>query len=365
MQTRTTRALIGCGIGCGVMLLVAIGAGILFVIWLRQPGALLEPGRLLHADTTGYLEWTLREEDPGTLAMAESLIQASQQLPDEFDSAIPSVLSPWLVQFQNRRNERAIREMLPMVVAWSQRPGAIPGENEQLFTLSLEKFGNRMALADWILGLLIGRSPESSTESHEGESIYRLGDGRRAFVFFIREGTVFFASDLEAARRLIDHLESPGPATRAPTGLERLLAGTPAQSALRGAIANRDGEWSGLWRSASAALAEGGIAGPWDGLSGVTVHGGFTQERAFAGALQFFYDDESRAAASLPPLVSALNSIQEAAGLQLQIEGATQGDHVELAIRIPDLPGQMDAWLRGQASINRREVPPRARSGRP
>ena len=66
MNPRTKRILIGCGAGCGGMILILIALAVGFGMWIQGKGELLEPQRLLGADTTGYLEWTLRLEDPGT-----------------------------------------------------------------------------------------------------------------------------------------------------------------------------------------------------------------------------------------------------------------------------------------------------------
>ena len=52
MASRGKRILVGCGIGCGALLLVSISSCVGFFVWLNRPGELLDPERLLGGDTT-------------------------------------------------------------------------------------------------------------------------------------------------------------------------------------------------------------------------------------------------------------------------------------------------------------------------
>ncbi len=53
MASRNKRILIGCAVGCGAMVVLVIGLAVAFGLWIKSPGELLEPQRLLGADTTG------------------------------------------------------------------------------------------------------------------------------------------------------------------------------------------------------------------------------------------------------------------------------------------------------------------------
>src|SRR2546422_502850 len=122
MGSTGRNILIGCAAAIGAAALLAVGSCIGFTVWLNRPGHLMEPEKLLGADTTGFIEWTLRREDPGTLAILETFMENN--------------------------------EMLPMVAAWTVRPGDTPGSDLHLLTVSLPGTGNRMVLADWMLGLV-------------------------------------------------------------------------------------------------------------------------------------------------------------------------------------------------------------------
>ena len=71
--SRGRNVLMSCLAGCGALALLAISTCAGFVWWVNRPGELLEPARLRGPETTAYLEWTLRLEDPGTAAFAQSL----------------------------------------------------------------------------------------------------------------------------------------------------------------------------------------------------------------------------------------------------------------------------------------------------
>src|SRR5437867_13274174 len=95
MGSTGRNILIGCAAAIGVAALLGVGSCIGFTVWLNRPGHLMEPEKLLGADTSGFIEWTLRREDPGTLAVLEALMDNLQQerrsrspLPGWLDSII-------------------------------------------------------------------------------------------------------------------------------------------------------------------------------------------------------------------------------------------------------------------------------------
>ena len=90
-MTTTKRLLIGCGLGCGSLVLIAILSAVSFAVWVARPGELLEPERLLGADTRGYLEWRLALEDPGTEGFAELLIETLKNVPPGVEESMPPV----------------------------------------------------------------------------------------------------------------------------------------------------------------------------------------------------------------------------------------------------------------------------------
>jgi hypothetical protein len=85
-RSRGKSVLFSCLAGCGILALVMISSCVGFVWWLNRPGELLEPSRLRDADTTGYVEWTLRLEDPGTEALVEDIFAAIRQIQERAPS---------------------------------------------------------------------------------------------------------------------------------------------------------------------------------------------------------------------------------------------------------------------------------------
>src|SRR5437867_3698255 len=73
MGSTGRNILIGWAAAIGVAALLAVGSCIGFTVWLNRPGHLTEPEKLLGADTSGFIEWTLHREDPGTLAILDYL----------------------------------------------------------------------------------------------------------------------------------------------------------------------------------------------------------------------------------------------------------------------------------------------------
>ena len=75
MEPRKKKVLIGCLGGCGLVVLASIGSCVCFFVWLNSPDEVLEePQRPLVDDTSAYLQWTLRLDDPGTLDFVHPLI---------------------------------------------------------------------------------------------------------------------------------------------------------------------------------------------------------------------------------------------------------------------------------------------------
>ena len=108
-MTVTKKLLIGCGLGCGTLVLVAIISAVSFAVWVARPGELLEPERLLGANTRGYFEWRLALEDPGTEGFAELLIESLKKLPPELEEPMPPWLSRWAQDHAGPASSHVVR----------------------------------------------------------------------------------------------------------------------------------------------------------------------------------------------------------------------------------------------------------------
>ncbi len=132
MASRNKRILIGCAVGCGAMVLLVIGLAVAFGLWIAKPAELLEPQRLVGADTTGYVEWTLRLEDPGTEGFSRRLIEAIQNIPPEGTEEMPDWLGGWITQRHNKEAQEDILKVFPLVAAWTLHPANTPEEDLHL-----------------------------------------------------------------------------------------------------------------------------------------------------------------------------------------------------------------------------------------
>lgn len=335
MTPRGKRALIGCGIGCGAVLLIVIASAIAFTLWIRQPAPPLEPSILLADDTIGYLEWRLRKEDPETEAFLRALIEKTAQIPARADAPLPRWVLDGISSYQVRRNERAMDEILPVVAGWTLRHRADTGRLEQVFLLNLQRIGNRMRFADWVMGFTFGRDEgTASVEEHGDERIYRIGsDSGRDLTFFIREGSVYFTTNLSSARGLVDHLASAEGGTGS-DALTRLLGTIPAEKPLRAAVINGDDAIRRIVGRVSARQSPPDLS--WDRLESATLWGGFTEDRGFAARLDFNYDNEPPEGSG-EALAALVGAALERWNLTVESTVTVDGRQVGLELVFPDL----------------------------
>jgi hypothetical protein len=332
------QVLIGCSVGCLAFLVLGIGGCVAFFVWLRQPGELLEPVRLVGAETTGYAEWTLRLEDPGTEAVVESLVRASREQQERQRLELPSWLDALIARQQTRDREQ-LRNLFPMLAAWSLRPGADPGSPLHVFTVSIEAAGNRIVLLDSVLGLAFRFGSNAKTVVHRGERIYLVPIGRRRAAFFLRGNDVFIVSDVDSARLAVDRLAAAAEREdHQPTELERLLATLPG-GPLRGVVLNEHGELERLWPRPGEGFAEAPV--PWEHVRAATLVGGFAGETAFAGTIELRCRDD--AAAVAPGAVSSLRETLRLAELPVEVESSVVDENVRIDFRVPDVAALLGA----------------------
>jgi hypothetical protein len=343
MASRGKRILIGCGIGCAALLVLGIGSCVTFVVWINQPGELLQPDRLVGGDTSGYVEVTLRLEDPGTRQVVEKILGLMRELRENNRSPLPSGLNDWLIGFQSRRDEQKIREMFPMVVAWGVRPGTGEAEDLHLFAVSLEKHGNRLRFADWLLGLFMRFAEPIEVVSHDGERLYHVPG---EMTFFMRGSTIFFTSDVETATRAVDRLRGPRSPGAGPTEVQKLLLDLPEEAPLRGAIGNENGELQRLWETL---VDERDLAGPaaevWRQVRALTVAGGFDDRAGLDARFGLVLTGDARKDAEVETLGSAIASAFENPKLRVEIEARSEGNRVVVDLHVDDLPGVLDEWM--------------------
>jgi hypothetical protein len=346
MASTGKKWLIGCGIGCMSLVLIIAAVMFGFYIWLNQSSELLEPEGLLGSDTSGHVEWTLRLEDPGTNEFVETLLAISHDESARDMEGVPPMLRSWLLKYQGRKNERELRELFPLVAAWTVYPGPSPEEDMQLFSASIERLGNRLVLADWIMGMTLGRAEDASVIEHKGEKIYELPTHHgKSITFFIHRNNLFFATELEAAKRAVDRLNDPAQSGRGSGGVERMLQEVAADRPLRGALTNERGElgrllgW--LWR-------EEDLGELSENISALRITGGFEGGDRFGGLLELRCTDPAWAGANADLLAGALEESCEGIGLEIETSARSEGEWVAVEFRTEQLPEFIKGLLRGR-----------------
>jgi len=351
MESRGKRILYGCGIGCLAAVVLAAGSCAAFYLWLSRPGELLQPERLVGADTTGYVAWTLRMEDPGTAEFVRTLMAGLQRASERDRVRIHPVIDSWLGGLQRRQNQRKLNEMFPLVAAWTIRPGADPAGDLQLFSLSLQRAGNRLVFSDWLLGMALGLSGEAGMEKHRGERIYTLPARRgEPVAFFIRGNDLFFASDPETARRAVDRLVQGAPSTGVPGDLDRLLGLVPGEAPMRGAIANERGEISRVWQRLTGVPGPGGTGAGWDGFRGVTLSGAMTDSDSVEIDLGFLCRDAASASSEAEAVEGALRSALEPTGFPMELRTSVQGEWIRAELRLSGITAHIEEFLGRKAA---------------
>ena len=341
-RSRGRNFLLGCLAGCGALALLAVSSCLGLVWWVNRPGELLEPSRLRGPETTAYVEWTLRLEDPGTSAFVDELLASLGRLQRSASSPLPGALGGFLANLQSRRNERQLRELFPCVVAWGVFGGAEPEDELHLVTLSVEKLGNRLVLIDWFLGWVIGRDPETEVVSHRGEKIYLLKKPGSAF--FLRSGQIFFTTGLEAATRAVDRLQPEAAGPPEATELDRLIEGLPADRPLRGATTNQHGEIGRLVSLLLDPPAEEVPGTVWDQVRGATLAGGFAEDSSFVAALDLRTEGPLWSGEEARAMAESLAASLSTESLPVRVEALPQADGVRFEFEVDDLPRLLERW---------------------
>jgi hypothetical protein len=343
MASRGKRILIGCGIGCLGLVIIGMASCFGFMFWMNQPGELIEPELLLGSETTAHVEWTLRLEDPGTEEFVQRLLELSQQESASDLEGVPPVVRSWITRIQDHQNEKELHEMFPIAVAWTAHPGRVPEEDLNLFTVSIEKLGNKLVFADWMMSLTLPRSNEVGVIDHQGEKIYEL-DGNRGngVALFIRRNNIFFASDVDTAERAVERLALADRADRSGGSVGTMLAGLSGAGPLRGALTNEHGELNRLWRSLSGESDPG--AEFWSNVLAATISGGFGEDGGFECRFEFRCADPDWASANADALGRMVGELLRRG--EPRARASVAGERVIVDLEMQELPELLEEFLK-------------------
>lgn len=336
MATRGRKVLLGCGVGCLTAIALSIGACVSFTVWVNQPGELLEPTRLLGSDTTGYIEWTWRIEDPGTEAFVESLLELQERAQARNPGRAPAWLNQLINSNRKQNNAQAVRQLLPTVVAWTLRPGETDDSDLHLFTLSIKSLGNRSRFFDLMLRYTLGLK---NSVKHGDERIYVIEDEG---ALFIRNNSYFITNSEANARLIVDRMRAERwDVSRDPTALEFRLSEIP-DDPLRGAISNTRGELRRIWHTISESEPDPERSEFWNTIYGATLSGSFTGQTTFEGAVEFLGPDAEWAQANAEAVLEMLRANVGQGHLQARLEAEAVDEKIRISIRVDDVFAFLD-----------------------
>jgi hypothetical protein len=343
MERRGWKILIGCAIGCATVVVIVFGSCTGFVFWLNSPGEVLEPRGLIDPDVRGYVEWTLRLEDPGTREFIDLMVATFQEINERAPSPLPPAIRGPLTELQNRRNERELREFFPVVLVWTVRPAESADRDLHLLSASIRGADHQLIMMDWFLGFFMRRMEEVSTFKHRGETVYgiRPPEGGEELQLFIHRGDVFMATSAEGARLAIDRLEDGPSSNEGTSPVERWLPETEERT-LHGVVTNQRGEVWRVWREVLDGSVDDLVAEEQRAaLTALLLRGGFTAEGALELTADFHFDDAAVAGAAVGPLSAAVERALRETLIELRGLSVV-GRAVRVDMEIADIPGRIE-----------------------
>ncbi len=230
------KVLIGCGIGCAALILLAV-LGVAFgSMWFLTPGEQLATDVVAGDDSLGVIRLHELADDPGTQQLLSGIIRRINEAGREQQrEELPPSLR-WISDMQNAQADPSgINMMIPkeMTIAYEQ---AEDGESVDYVVAANPRTMVRMFKT--MFGL-ISRGEESADmrSDYRGHAVYKLEE--TAHLAFVRS-TVLFASSRRAMERAIDRVEAGDAGSGAGSG--DLQASVPAgEWDVEGALGNEMG----------------------------------------------------------------------------------------------------------------------------
>lgn len=121
METSPTRkrfgpfekVLIGCGVGCGVLILAAVIAGGFGAFWVLTPGEQIATERIVGGDSLGVVRMNELATDPGTQELLTRLGKAMTDFNRRQQEAVLPDEMKWLSRFQRDASARDFNRFIP------------------------------------------------------------------------------------------------------------------------------------------------------------------------------------------------------------------------------------------------------------
>lgn len=198
------KLLIGCAVGCGVLVVAAIVAGGLGMFWVFSPGEQIATDRIVGEGVTGVVKMHELADDPGVEALVTKALREFNEINRrQQEEALPEDLR-WLARLQRQPSARDLRQFIPKEATLVFEPAPV-GEDAPFVVALNPRTMVRPFKALFALASRADENEEIRTE-HRGHTIYRFDEDDGGALAFV-EGTVLFSNSRAALARAIDRVE--------------------------------------------------------------------------------------------------------------------------------------------------------------
>ena len=330
------RWLLGCLGGCGLVAILLIGSCVAVTVWVNSPGEVLEPQAIFDPQASGYVEWQLSLDDPGT----EAIVEAFTRLTDREEDLPESRIVRTMFRLNQRRQERELRRLFPASAAWMTYAAEAEGEPPgNLFTFSVARLVNQSRVADWVFARVARFADDLPTLRYNGELILAIEEGDTRVYAFLHPLGVFWSNRLEVAQRTIDALQ--GARTEGPqTLIERELGGLTGPGAIRGVVLNDDGQIARRLQSLLDEPLDEEMVRLLEEVDFLTLEGGPAAGGNIELAMELSADPTLLPVAerAVEGLMSELTDL----GLEVRSETRAFARGITVDVVVVDLPGTLD-----------------------
>ncbi|MEM8960671.1 MAG: hypothetical protein AAGD38_04265 [Acidobacteriota bacterium] len=232
------KILIGCGIGCGMLIIVSVLAGVMGTAWFMTPGEQIATGEIAGDDSTGMVAARNIGNDPGLNSLFErTLVRMSDIQHEQQAEHMPENLR-WLndMSAQQNQNTAGMRMMMPKEATLAFEPGP-DGDPDFVLGLNLRMMARPLRmLMTW------AAKQEGQLLDYRGRKI--IVDNDDDVVISFADNTMIISGSREALERALDRVID-GPPPGATPGLYRAII-PEGNWDITGGFDNTDGRFDGF-----------------------------------------------------------------------------------------------------------------------
>jgi hypothetical protein len=309
--------LIGCGIGCGVLILVVAGVVVASFLWISKGGELVESGRIPAQDPVTRLDLRLSYDDPGTRLLLDSLNRITNEIQREHRTRGPEWLERLrgISEARQSRSDFGLKMFLPIHLAVVEEKPSTYFPHTRTWVGSCERFGNLYRI---FFKSFVGPTFQRVSDI-DGEDVYRNEAGdqmlfcKNAFVY-LEEG------DWERLEATVAAIEEP--------------AAKEAGDAAPGLSEGEEGRLTlterSSWKEWPALRDLYATAGPGEGTVTLDIVGPDSLKIGIQLAMQ----DENSARIAQTTLETLLRRLDDGSPLELRFDGGTLGRALQGTVQV-------------------------------